>query len=165
MVGNFLMFKRWGHHAARWQRLWWWWCRRHSMNACFIKFLKETLAALGNLPLQEASQVADLVDDQDEEPFSDEGCRREVKARCLDPTPWMLLVDVIRISLSLSLYNVARGRSGICSYRPFSQVAHAWDWWKHFCPSTYSNRIRVHAKRYSKYVLTVSEPGKLSDHL
>lgn len=73
------------------------------MNACFIKFLKETLAALGNLPLQEASQVADLVDDQDEEPFSDEGCRREVKARCLDPTPWMLLVDVIRISLSLSL--------------------------------------------------------------
>lgn len=35
------------------------------MNACFIKFLEETLAALGNLPLQEASQVADLVDDQD----------------------------------------------------------------------------------------------------
>ena len=36
-----------------------------AMNARFIKFLKETLAALGSLPLQEASQVADLVDDQD----------------------------------------------------------------------------------------------------
>eukprot|EP00435_Cladocopium_sp_Y103_P056631 s1773_g19.t1 len=50
-----------------------------TMNAPLIKFLRETLDSLDKLPLQEASEVKDLVDGQDEEPFSDEVFHHEAR--------------------------------------------------------------------------------------